>query len=69
MMTSSKIPTSMINELPMIKQTKKVESYEDVIQGICANMQLNGHATQFFYDALKKKDQRISELQASIGGL
>ena len=67
-MVSSKVPTSMINELPMIKQTSKLESNEDMIEGICANLQLNGHATQYFYEALKKKDQKINELQNQLGG-
>ena len=32
-------------------------------------MQLNGHANQFFYDSLKKKDQKIGQLQSAMGGL
>lgn len=48
-MNSNKVPSSMINELPMVKQSSKYETNEEFVDGICANMQLNGHAVQYLH--------------------
>ena len=43
----------------MVKQSSKYETNEEFVDGICANMQLNGHAVQYLYEQMKKKDQKI----------
>ena len=63
---ASRLPPSIIQELPLINVNEKPDTYNETIESLGANMVRYGHGFQYLMDMIKKQNNKINSLADNL---
>ena len=66
LINASKMAPNIVQELPLLKNNEKPESYQETVESLGNNFIRYGHGFQYLLDLIKKQTNKINSLADSL---